>query len=188
MKLNLRQHITKIVPLTDKVFDFVCSHFSESDFLKYQYLVQASDHIQNDFYIGSGLVKASRSDEDGKEHILQFGMENTWITDPQAYHGQIEASLNVQCLEDSKTFFINYQDREKLCADLPKIEKFFTKKAISEQITLQRRILCLISNNAQARYKDFLRQYPGLIQRIPKTMIASYLGVSRETLSRLTLA
>jgi CRP-like cAMP-binding protein len=126
--------------------------------------------------------------EDGKEHILQFGTENRWISDPQAFHTQARATLNIQCLEDTKTVYIDFQDREKLCADLQKMEHFFRKKTTSEQIMLQRRILCLLSNNAQDRYEDLLQQYPKLIQRVPKKMIASYLGVSRETLSRLTHA
>lgn len=185
MKQELRQHIEEIVSLSDEEFAFVFSYFTEKHFLKHQYLVQEGNYARNDYFIVGGLVKASHLDEDGKEHILQFATENKWISDPQAYHSQAKATLNIQCLEDTKTLFIDFQEREKLCADLQKMEHFFRKKTTAGQILLQRRILCLISNNAQDRYEDLLHQYPGLIKRVPKTMIASYLGVSRETLSRL---
>ncbi|HET8735285.1 MAG TPA: Crp/Fnr family transcriptional regulator [Pricia sp.] len=186
MEQKLRQHIEEIVSLSDEEFAFVFSYFTEKHFLKHQYLVQEGNYAPNDYFVSDGLVKVSRIDEDGKENILQFGTENSWVSDPQAYHSQTEATLNIQCLEDTGTLFINFQDREKLCADFQKLEHFFRKKTTSEQIILQRRILCLISNKAKDRYEDLLHQYPGLIQRVPKTLIASYLGVSRETLSRLT--
>jgi CRP-like cAMP-binding protein len=66
-----------------------------------------------------------------------------------------------------------------------KIEHFFRKKSSNGYIALQRRILSLLNSNAKERYEQFISQYPTLLQRLPKTLIASYLGVSRETLSRL---
>ncbi|WP_335966510.1 Crp/Fnr family transcriptional regulator [Galbibacter sp. PAP.153] len=188
MKQQLKQHIEKTIALSDREFDFVFSHFDQKSFLKHQFIIQEGNYAHNDYFILKGLVKSSHIGEEGKEHILQFGTESSWVSDPQAYHTHAKATLNIQCLEDTQTYFISFQEKEKLCADLTKMEKFFSKKTSLEQITLQRRILCLISNNAQNRYEDFLRQYPNLIQRIPKTMIASYLGVSRETLSRLSHA
>ena len=185
MSQKLRQHIEKIIPLTDEEFDFVLSLFSKKRFLKHQFLIQEGDYVENDYFIINGLLKASHRDEENKEHILQFAMNNSWMTDPQAYHNQTKATLNVQCLEDGDSLFITLENREKLCASLQKMGYFFRKKTTKEYIVLQRRILCLISNNAKDRYEDLLKQYPDLIQRVPKTMIASYLGVSRETLSRL---
>ncbi|TYQ00289.1 CRP-like cAMP-binding protein [Tenacibaculum adriaticum] len=185
MNQELRQHIEKIVSLTDEEFDFVLSHFNQKRFLKHQFLIQEGDTVDNDFFIINGLLKASHRNEENKEHILQFATEGSWITDPQAYHNQTKATLNIQCLEDGNSLFITLDNKEKLCNSLQKMDSFFRKKTTKEYILLQRRILCLISNNAKNRYEDLLKQYPSLIQRVPKTMIASYLGVSRETLSRL---
>ncbi len=188
MSQELRQHIEKIVLLTDEEFNFILSHFTAKKFLKHQFLIQEGSYVENDYFIVKGLLKSFHIDEQGKEHILQFAMSDWWISDPQAYHNQTKATLNVSCLEDSETLYITLQNREKLCADLQKMEHFFRKKTTAGYIALQRRVLCLISNNANERYEDLLQQYPDLIQRVPKTMIASYLGVSRETLSRLISA
>ncbi|WP_177764914.1 Crp/Fnr family transcriptional regulator [Flavobacterium sp. I3-2] len=186
MNKELRQHIEKIVSLTDSEFDFVLSHFTTKQFKKHQFLVQESNYVTNDFWVVKGLVKAYHSDIDGKEHIMQFAMEDWWITDYQAYFNQTKATLNVSCLEGTEVLCLSLENRDKICAELHKIEHFFRKKSNAGYVALQRRILSLLNSNAKERYDQFLVQYPSLLQRVPKTLIASYLGVSRETLSRLS--
>jgi Cyclic nucleotide-binding domain. len=185
MSIELRQQIEKIVPLTNDEFGLVLSHFKEKNFKKHQIIIHEGDYVQYDFYVVKGLMKSSHTNPEGKEHIIQFALEDWWITDPQAFHNNTKATLNVDCLEDTKALVISLENREKLCKDLQKMEYFFLKKTTAGYIALQKRILCLISSTATERYYNLLAQYPGLIQRIPKSMVASYLGVSRETLSRL---
>ncbi|MFT3947827.1 MAG: Crp/Fnr family transcriptional regulator [Agriterribacter sp.] len=185
MSKELRQHIDKIVSLTDSEFDFVLSHFTTKKFKKHQFLIQSGDYVTNDFWVANGLVKASQTDNKGKQHIMQFAMEDWWVTDYQAYFNQTKAVLDVECLEDTEVFCLTLQNRDKICAELHKIEHFFRKKSNAGYVALQRRILSMLNSNAKERYEQFLLQYPTLIQRVPKALIASYLGVSRETLSRL---
>jgi len=97
------------------------------------------------------------------------------------------ATLNVDCIEDTETLSISFDNKEKLCASSRKMEYFFRKKYTTGNMALQKRVLALLSNNASERYKQWLNQYPSLHKRISKTLIASYLGVTRETLSRLSL-
>jgi CRP-like cAMP-binding protein len=181
----LRKQIEKIVPLTDEEFRFVLAHFTARTFRKHQYLVQAGDPAPNDHFVAKGLLKSFYIDDLGKTHILQFAMEDWWISDPQAYHNRVHASLNIDCLEDTHVFFISIDNREKLCTDLQKMEYFFMKKTTAGYIALQRRILSLMSQKAEERFYQFVQLYPTLSQRIPKTLIALYLGISRETLSRM---
>jgi CRP-like cAMP-binding protein len=185
---KFRQHIEQIIPLTDEEYNFAVAHFSSKTFLKRQYIIQEGNYVDNDYYIVSGLAKSSYTDEQGREYILQFAMNDNWITDPQAFYNRTRATLNVYCIEKCETLSISLENKKKLCASLNKMELFFSKRITEGCIAMQRRILCLISNNAQDRYQDLLANCPGLIQRVPKTMIASYLGVSRETLSRLILS
>lgn len=182
----LRQQIEKITPLTDKEFDYILSHFTTKKLKKHQFLIQESDSVQNDYFVIKGLLKAYYVNEEGKEHIMQFAMEDWWITDYQAYFNQTKALLNIDCIEPTEVLCLSLYNREKLCADLHKIEHFFRKKSNSGYIALQRRILSLLNSNAKERYEQLLQQYPTLFQRVPKTLIASYLGVSRETLSRFS--
>lgn len=181
----LREQIERIVSLTDEEHEFVLSHFGAKKFKKHQIIIREDEYVHNDYFLLSGLMKSSHINPDGKEHIIQFAMQDWWITDPQAYHNQTKATLQIDCLEDCDTLYISFDNREKLCRELQKMEYFFRKKTTAGYIALQRRILCLISGTAKERYEDLQKQYPGLIQRVPKSLIASYLGVTRETLSRL---
>lgn len=182
----LRQQIEKITPLTDKEFDYILSHFTTKKLKKHQFLIQESDLVQNDYFVIKGLLRAYYINEEGKEHIMQFAMEDWWITDYQAYFNETKASLNIDCIETTEVLCLSLYNREKLCADMHKIEHFFRKKSNSGYVALQRRILSLLNSNAKERYEQLLQQYPTLFQRVPKTLIASYLGVSRETLSRFS--
>lgn len=184
----LREQIEKIVKITDEEFRFVLAHFTSRTLKKHQYLVQAGDPAPNDHFVVKGLLRSFYLDDAGKTHILQFAMEDWWISDPQAYHNKVNATLNIDCLEDTQVLFISIDNREKLCADLKKMEYFFMKKTTAGYIALQRRILSLMSQNAEERFAQFVQLYPTLLQRVPKALIASYLGITRETLSRISAA
>ncbi|SFC16225.1 cAMP-binding domain of CRP or a regulatory subunit of cAMP-dependent protein kinases [Flexibacter flexilis DSM 6793] len=181
-----RQHIEKIVPLTDQEFALVSSFFVKKKLKKHQFLVQAGELAPYDFWVEKGLLRAYLLEENGKEQILQFAMEDWWITDYQAHFSAQPATLNVDCLEDCQVLCISQEDKDRLCAQLQKFEHFFRKKSNAGYVALQKRILSLLTDQAHERYQQFLSLYPSIIQRVPKKYIASYLGVSRETLSRLS--
>lgn len=181
----LRQQFEKIVPLTDAEFEYVLSHFVNKKFKKHQFIIQEGEIVVNDFFILNGCLKSYFTDKNGKEHILQFGMKDWWITDYQAYYNESKATITIDCIEDSELLCLSFQNREKLCAEMHKIEHFFRKKTNKRNVALQQRILSLLSNNAKEKYDQLLQLYPQLFQKVPKQLIASYLGVTRETLSRL---
>jgi len=183
---KLRRHIEEIVNLTDSEFEYVQSYFRYKKFRRNQYLIQEGDYVKNDYFVLTGIIKSWRIDPTGKVHVALFATENWWISDPGAFHNQARATLNVDCLEDSETLYISFHNRELLCAEMRKMEYFFRKKTTAGYIASQERILSLTSSNAKERYEYLSQQYPGLIQRVPKSLIASYLGITRETLSRLT--
>jgi len=184
MSLLLRHHIEKIIKISDPEFDYVLSHFVYRKFKKHQFVVQEGQLVENDFFILSGCLKSYSTDSNGKEHIMQFGMQDWWITDYQAYYNQTNATVNIDCIEETEVLCLSYINREKLCAELHTIEHFFRKKTNKRNVALQNRILSLLSSNAKERYDKLLEQYPQLFQKVPKQLIASYLGVTRETLSR----
>lgn len=187
MSKELKQHFEKIITLTDQEFDYVLSHFTTKKLKKHQFIIQEGDDVLNDYFVVKGLLKAYHIDNAGKEHIIQFAMEDWWISDYQAYLNQTKATVNVDCIEDVELLCLSLHNRDKICSELHKVEHFFGKKSNAGYVALQRRLLSMLSNNAEERYKQLFSQYPALFQRVPKTLIASYLGVSRETLSRFTL-
>jgi len=181
----LRQQIEKITLLNDTEFDYILSHFTIKKFKKHQFIIQEGENVLNDFFILNGCLKSYFTDKNGKEHILAFGMQDWWITDYQAYYNQTTATINIDCIEDCELLSLSFQNREKLCAEMHKIEHFFRKKTNKRNVALQQRILSLLSNNAKEKYDQLLQLYPQLFQKVPKQLIAAYLGVTRETLSRL---
>ncbi|MFC0181626.1 cAMP-binding domain of CRP or a regulatory subunit of cAMP-dependent protein kinases [Pseudarcicella hirudinis] len=186
MSVELRQHIEKITPLTDEEFAYILSHFKTKKLRKHQFLIQEGDHVHNDHWVQKGLLKAYHTDEDGKERILQFAMEDWWITDYQAYFNEGNASIYIDCIEDAELLVLSLENREKLCNEIHGIANFFRRKSNFGFIALQQRILLLLNKNPQERYERLLQLSPQLLKRLPKTLLASYLGVSRETLSRLS--
>lgn len=186
MQEKLRVHFEKIISLTVDEFAFVMTHFTFRKYKKHQFLIQQGDAVNHSYFVVSGLLKLSHIDANDKEHILYFAMEDWWVTDEQAYFTKTKATMSLDCLEDTSVFSISLENHEKLLAALPKMEHFFLKKSHFGYIASQKRILSLLSTSAKERYEQMLQQYPSLMQRVNKTLLASYLGVSRETLSRLS--
>jgi CRP/FNR family transcriptional regulator, cyclic AMP receptor protein len=186
MSIILRKHIEEIVPLTDASFDYILSHFAPRKFKRHQFAVQEGHKVENEFFVINGLVKSYYSSPEGKDHIIQFAMENWWVTDYQAFMNHEQASLNIDCIEETNLLALSFSNKQKLCAEMHEMEHFFRIKTSIGYVGLQKRILSLLNNDAKTRYEDLLEKYPALFQRAPKTLIASYLGVSRETLSRFS--
>ncbi len=180
----LRRQIETIVELSDDEFDFVQSHFVLKKFKKHQFVVQEGQTVEFDYFVLKGCLKSYFTDSNSKEHIIQFGLPDWWITDYEAYYFQKNATVNIDCIEDSELLCLSSSNREKLCAEIHKIEHFFRKKTNRRNVALQQRIMSLMSVSARERYDSLLEQYPQLFQKVPKRLIAQYLGVTRETLSR----
>ncbi|WP_217604625.1 Crp/Fnr family transcriptional regulator [Chitinophaga sp. GbtcB8] len=185
MQQKLREHIEKIVPLTDDEFAFVLSHFTTKSYKKREFLIREGNSVKYAYFVVSGLLMLIYNNESGKQHIVSFAMEDWWESDFLAYHTQTKATMSLQCLEDTDVFCLSLEDYQQLCAGLQKMEHFFLRKANAGHIGSQQRILSFLTSNAKERYEQLLKRYPSLFQRVPKSLLASYLGVSRETLSRL---
>ena len=185
MQHQLREHLEKIVPLTDAEFAFVLARFSNKRFKKHQFLVQEGGPVPYAYFVAAGLLKLVYTDGTGKQHLLSFAMEDWWETDFRAYHTQTPATLSLECLEDTSVWCLALADYHQLCAELPAMVRFFLQKSTLGSIAAQQRLLSLLTTSAQERYDQLLAQFPALAQRVTKTLLASYLGVSRETLSRL---
>ncbi|WP_267401892.1 MULTISPECIES: Crp/Fnr family transcriptional regulator [unclassified Chryseobacterium] len=183
---EFRQHIEKLSPLTDEKFNYIFSFFKSKIIKKHRFLIQEGDAVHFEYWVLKGCLKASVISEDGKDRIIRFAMEDWWISDYDAYFKKRTATLNVECLEDCELLVLSFDYREKLCRELPEMEYFFRKKIEGAYAAFQKRLVSLLCNDAKERYEIFLQQYPMLIQRVPKSIIASYLGISRETLSRIS--
>lgn len=181
----LKNHIQKTITLSENELEKVSFFFTEERFKKQEMIISENDNVKHIYFIVSGLLKLYHTDEDAKEHIISFSMEDWWESDYAAFYTQSKATQSLQCIENTTVLKISFNAYQQLLNEVPKMTDFFLKKAIGGHITSQRRILSLMTLNAKDRYEQFLKYYPTLIHRLPKTVLSAYLGVSRETLSRL---
>jgi CRP/FNR family transcriptional regulator, anaerobic regulatory protein len=182
---KLRKHINEIIPISDDEFEFIKTFFTIKKVLKNQYLINQGDEVKYEYIIMSGIFRVFYLDENGNEHIIQFATENWWMSDYISYFNKKPANMYVVCMVPGEVLCLTLSGREKLSSDIHKMEYFFRFKLTKGYIALQRRIMTLLSGNPEQRYNEFADLYPNLMQKIPKKYIAEYLGVSRETLSRL---
>ncbi|WP_235830923.1 Crp/Fnr family transcriptional regulator [Flavobacterium ustbae] len=186
MKEQFRKHIEKISPISDEKFDYVFSFFKSKKIRKNTIIISWGDLVAQEYWVFKGCVKASYQLEDGKEKIIRFAVEDWWVSDYDAYFKKNPATLNIESLEDCELLALSLEDRERLCTELPEINNFFRKKMEGAYSAFQRRLVSMLSNDAKKHYEIFVQQYPMLIERLPKSVIASYLGITRETLSRIS--
>jgi len=183
-KSFLTAHITKIVSLTDEEVDYVFSLFEMEIFKKKEFLFHENQFLDKHFFVCEGLLKLFFIDKEGKEHIIGFAIEDWWENDFEAFYKKQKTSMCLVAMEKTIALSITYSNYKKLVSELPKIEHFFLEKAYSGFIAAQKRIVSSLTTNATDRYLQLIRQYPQWLQRLPKSQLALYLGVSRETLSR----
>ncbi|RFZ90969.1 Crp/Fnr family transcriptional regulator [Mucilaginibacter conchicola] len=182
----LRKHIEAVTKLTDEEFEYILSHFTEKKIKKHGDLIREGEYINHEYYVLQGCLRTYFNDPDaGKEYTYQFAVEDWWLTDREAFLNGTPAKMTIECLEPCVLLSISKENREKLGREMWKYEHYLNVKSNIGYVALQKRMLGMITKNAKERYETFLEQYPHLANRIPKTYIASYLGVSRETISRL---
>jgi len=160
---------------------FITKKFSRHDFL-----ITTGQPVKYVYFVVSGLLKLIHTDDHAKEHIVAFAMEDWWESDFDAFYNSSKATMSLQCIEDTIVLCLTLDGYNHLCSGLTKMEHFLLKKANAGHVAAQQRILSFLTSNAKERYEKLLKRYPSLFQRAPKTQLASYLGVSRETLSRLS--
>jgi CRP/FNR family transcriptional regulator, anaerobic regulatory protein len=182
---KLRKHIEEITAVSDDEFEYVKTFLTRKRVRKHQYLIQAGDMVSCEYWITKGIFRAFYVDKSEKEHILQFAPENSWLSDYIALFNQTQSEMNIVCMEDAEVLCLPLLAREKLASESHKMEHFFRIKVTRGYTVQQNRIISLLSSNPRQRYEEFESLYPNIVKKVPKKYIAEYLGVSRETLSRL---
>ncbi len=182
---EILNHIEEVIQLNESEKEHFTSILIKKKLRKRQFLIQEGDTVKYEYFVASGCLKAYEVDDNGDEHIIQFAKENWWISDFKAFFEQGKATLNIDSIEESVVYGIEKEDLENLFLDIPKFDRFFRIKLTSAFVALQNRILSSLDKSNSERYLDFQKTYPNLEQRVPNYMIANYLGIKPESLSRI---
>jgi CRP/FNR family transcriptional regulator, anaerobic regulatory protein len=182
---SLIVYFQKMLPLTDEEIELVSSKFQHRLYRKRQFVLQEGDVCNVYNFVVSGCLRMYKIDETGHAHIIQFAIENWWISDMGSFYARKPSEMSIEAVEDTTVLQIKHDDLLELYTKAPKFNRLFRVLVEKSLIGMQHRLLQNISTEARIRYESFLKDFPDLANRIPNTYIASYLGITPEFLSKI---
>ncbi|MBI1933871.1 MAG: Crp/Fnr family transcriptional regulator [Ignavibacteriales bacterium] len=182
---SLKSYLTSNLNLSDDEIFSIQKKCQIREYQKGEFLIQNNEFCSHTFFVEDGLLRQYYFDINGKEHILQFFPENWFVTEYETVYFNEPSKYFIQTLEPSKIAFIDDNFLKKL-EDLFPVFKDLNKQLLYNQIrVLQNRLTMLMSQSAEDRYLQFVETYPDILLRVPQTMVASYLSITPESLSRI---
>ena len=160
-------------------------YFDKRSYKKKSFFLSAGDICRVKGYINKGCFRRYVINNQAKEVILNFAMEDWWIGDLESINSRQPSIYSIQALEDSEVFCITQDDHLRLCEDMPKYQRFHEEKAQRSYYASLKRLAMEQAATPEEKYIQLLSQLPLLSQRVPMHLIASYLGIEPESLSRL---
>ena len=181
----LLDYFTRLIPLNKEEKELVIQKFHPRLYRKKQYVLQEGDICRQMNFVVRGCLRMYKVDDKGGSHILQFAAENNWITDLGSFYSEKPSELIIDALEDTMVLKIAHDDLITIYTEAPKFHRIFRVLIENSYVSIQKRLLQTISSTAEDRYQYFIDTYPHLVNRLPQTQIASFLGITPEFLSRL---
>ena len=181
----LHEKFNAIISVNEDELNYCKTLFLPKKLRKRQFLLQEGDVCKYQAFVEKGVLRSYRVDEKGTDHILQFALEGWWAADLSSYITGEASLFNIEALEDSELLLLSKPSWDTLMERLPKFEHYFRIIIQNHLVATQKRLIQSHTETAEEMYLKFTKAYPECIQRIPQHMIASYIGISREKLSRL---
>lgn len=183
----LADSLRKYIPLSEEEILLLATATEVKKVRKKQWLLTPGQHCSTEYFVNKGCFRAYFVDDNGHEHITKFATEGWWITDINSYFSDTAATLYVESLEDGEVIVVQKTALETLYERIPQLNKYFRLVYQKALLNSNQRVLRTISNTAGEHYLQFVEQYPNLEQRVPQYMIASYLGITPEFLSKIKM-
>lgn len=178
-------YFQNMLPLTEEEVELVSAKFHPRLYRKRQFILQEGDVCNVFNFVVSGCLRMYKIDESGSTHIIQFAIENWWISDMGSFYSMKPSEMCIEAVEDTTVLQIKHDDLLELYKKTTKLDRLFRILVEKSLIGMQQRLLQNFSSDARVRYETFLKQYSTLANRIPNTYIASYLGITPEFLSKI---
>lgn len=171
--------------LTEEDNTLILSAFEPLNIRKKKDLLVSGQVCKYLYFINKGCLRSFYIDSRGAEHIYQIRMENNWISDLESFFSQNPSKYNIEALEDSSLLRISNERMEQLLMEIPRLERYFRILFQKAYINSLNRLNATMWETAQDRYNEMLKEHPEIFQRVPLVYIASYLGITPESLSRI---
>ena len=185
MEHVLLAQILQGTDFTEKELNTIGNAMKRVDLKKGEMLLNKGETVLYTHYVHSGCFRTFFIDQAGKEHTLQFAVKYWWISDYTAFFTGDEALTNIECIQSGTIYKLARKDMVQLYAHVPGFETFFRKKLEGRFMALQKRVLGNLAQTAKERYLTFIKTYPNIQQNVKNYHIASYLGITTESLSRI---
>ncbi len=173
------------VQLFPEELEIIKQYLTPKKLRKKQYLLQEGDVCRSIAFVEKGALREYSVDEKGNEQIIQFATEGWTIADLYSFLTSEPATYNIDTVEDAELVLINKSAHEELLSKLSKYETYIRLQVTGAYLALQKRLTAVLSLSPEERYNNLLQLYPDLVQRFPQHMIASHMGLTPETLSRI---
>lgn len=182
---ELIHKIKSSIPLSSEAEAYVRSISRERLIPKGELLIRQGQSVKSTYFVMDGCLRSYCLDKNGKEHTLQFAINDWWISDFIAIYDNDLSTLTVECITDSKVIEFDAEKLNAIYVEFPEFEAFQRNNLERHVVSLHKRILNQLQLTAPERYDLFLKQYPDIEQFTPNYHIASYLGITQQSLSRI---
>jgi CRP-like cAMP-binding protein len=180
-----QKYLLQFVAVSDDEFEIMQASSTIKSIRKWQSLLHDGEVWKSMCFIASGCCRLYRFDNNGTDHTVRFGIENWWMTDPESFNHGSPSAYNIEALSASTVIMWSKNDWEEMMITIPAFKVFYDQLNARAFEKSQQRIFSLLSYSAEERYLQFQHTYPNVFNKVPLHMVASYLGISRETLSRV---
>ncbi|MFL5730559.1 MAG: Crp/Fnr family transcriptional regulator [Cytophagaceae bacterium] len=181
----LYKSVSSRISLNKEEWELSRTLFLPQTVRKKQFLLKESEVCLHTIFVNKGCLRSYSIDKNSEEHITQFATEGWWIADLSSFLTGEPSIYNIEALEDSEILLLDKTSQEILFEKVPKFERYFRLLIQSSYVALHKRLLSTITNTAEEKYLRMQKAYPDIMQRVPQHMVASYLGLKPETLSRI---
>lgn len=181
----LAAYFTDKIHLTQQELELIEMHCHPRKLKKKEFLLQEGEVCRFSAFVVKGCLRSYRLDDLGNEHTFKFMIENWWVVDNESYSNGTPAQFNIQALEDSELMIVSKESFYFMLEQMPQLKMLVDRLQTNSFNASQQRIYKQISASPEARYQAFVDTYPDIFNRVPLHMVASYLGMSRETLTRI---
>ncbi len=184
----MKKNITlafKDLNLSDEELNIMSNIFREETFDKGSLILNTTDQVKHQYYVLNGCLRTFFIDKEGKEHTIQFAVDDWWITDYISYFLEEKSTLTIEAIEKSILLRVEKKDFEDALDKIPAIQCFIRRKVERFMAKSQQRTQRALSQSAKERYLNFTKTYPNIGKHVKNYHIASYLGIATQSLSRI---